>query len=45
MAAKVASAVVFAVLVLSALGEAVAEDFYRCLPGITDSPGGELSGQ
>ena len=43
MASKaVAAAVVFAVLALSAFGEAVAEDFYSCLPGMTDSPGGEL---
>jgi len=37
MLAKVA--VVFVVLALSASGEAVAEDFYTCLPGMTGSAG------
>ena len=36
------AAVVLAVFALSAFDEAAAEDFYSCLPGMTDSPGGEL---
>ena len=40
--AAAAAAVFFTVLALSA-AEGEEEDFYRCFPGITDSPGGELS--
>ena len=42
MARKTVAAVVLAVFALSAFEAAAAEDFYSCLPGMTDSPGGEL---
>ena len=42
MASKAVAAAVLAVVALSAFGETEAEDFYSCLPGMTDSPGGEL---